>query len=90
MEYEYLLNDNKIVDMDVDYEFRLSHKTTAAANNICSTMGENELSTLTTQRWLNRFKKGNFQLDDLPRSGRPMELDVDLLKKLIEEDPPLT
>ncbi|CAF1553790.1 unnamed protein product, partial [Adineta ricciae] len=30
------------------------------------------------------------ELDDLPRSGRPLELDVDLLKQLIEQDPRLT
>jgi transposase len=107
MECEYLSNDNKTIDMDVDHklkmnlshreirvlllhEFRLGHKATEAANNICSTMGEDVLSTRTAQRWFNHFKNGNFVLDDLPRSGRPMELDVDLLKQLIEEDPRLT
>ena len=53
-------------------------------------MGEDVLSIRTAQSWFNRFKNGNFELDDLPRSGRPMELDVDLLKQLIEEDPRLT
>ena len=103
MECEYLSNDNKTIDMDVDHklkmnlshreirvlllhEFRLGHKATEAANNICNTMGEDVLSTRTAQRWFNRFKNGNFELDDLPRSGRPMELDVDLLSQLIEED----
>jgi hypothetical protein len=95
MECEYLSNDNKTIDMDVDHElkmnlsrreirvlllieFRLSRKATEAANNICSKMGENVLSTRTAQHWFDRFKNGNFELDDLPRSGRPMELDVDL------------
>jgi len=30
------------------------------------------------------------QLDDLPRSGKPLEMDLDVLKQLIEEDPRLT
>ena len=30
------------------------------------------------------------ELDDLPRSGSPLELNVDLLKQFIEEDPRLT
>jgi transposase len=107
MECEYLSNDNKTIDMDVDHEFkmnlspreirvlllhefRLGHKAAEAANNICSTMGEDVLSTSTAQHWFNRFKNGNFELDDLPGSGRPMELDVNLLKQLIEEDPRLT
>ena len=72
------------------HEFRLGRKATGAANNISSTMGEDVLSIRTAQRWFNRFKNGNFELDDLSRSGRPMELDVDLLKQLIEEDPRLT
>jgi transposase len=71
------------------HEFRLGCKATEAANNICSTMGEDVLSTRTAQQWFNRFKNGNFERDDLPRSGRPMELNVDLLKQLIEEDPRL-
>jgi transposase len=72
------------------HEFRLGHKATEAANNICSTMGEDVLSICAAQHWFNRFKNGNFELEDLPRSGRPMELDVDLLTQLIEEDPRLT
>ena len=54
------------------HEFRLGRKATEAANNICSTMGEDVLSTRTAQRWFNRFKNGNFELDDLPLSCRPM------------------
>jgi len=72
------------------HEFRLDHKATEAANNICSTMGEDVLSIRTAQHWFNRFKNGNLELDDLPRPGIPMELDVDLLKQLIEQDPRLT
>jgi hypothetical protein len=64
MECEYLSNDNKTIDMDVDHKlkmnlshreirvlllhkFRLGHKATEAANNICSTMGEDVLSIRT-------------------------------------------
>ncbi len=66
------------------HEFRLDHKATEAANNICSTMGKDVLSIRTAQHWFNRFKNGNLELDDLPRPGRPLELYVDLLKQLIE------
>ena len=48
------------------------------------------VSTRTAQRWFNRFKNGDLELDELPRSGRPTELDLDFLKQLIEEDPRLT
>jgi hypothetical protein len=69
------------------HESRLGHKATEAANNICSTMGEDVLSIRTAQHWFNRCKSGNLELDDLSRCGRPLELDVDLLRYLIEEDP---
>ena len=72
------------------HEFHMGHKATKAANNICSTMSEDILSIRTAQHWFNRFKNGNLELDDLPRPGRPLEVDVDHLKQLIEQDPRLT
>ena len=68
------------------HEFRLGHKATEVTSNICSTMGKDALSIRTAQHWFNRFKNGNFELNDLPRSGRPPEVDVDVLKHLIDED----
>ena len=72
------------------HEFRLDHKATEATNNICRTMGQDIISTRTAQRWFNRFDNGNFELDDSSRSGRPVEVDLDRLKQLIEDDPHLT
>ena len=42
------------------------------------------------QRWFNRFNNGNYEVDYLSRSGRPVEVDLDRLKQLIEDDPRLT
>ena len=53
-------------------------------------MGEDVLSIRTAQHCFNRFNNGNLELDDLPRSRRTMELDVELLKQIIEEDRRLT
>ena len=72
------------------HEFRLGHKATEAANNICSTMGENVPSIRAAQHWFNRFKNGNLELYDLPRPGTPLEVDVDHLKQLTEQDLRLT
>ena len=38
----------------------------------------------------NHFENGSSELDDLPPSGRPLKLDVDLLNQLIEKDPRLS
>ena len=70
-------------------EFLLGYKATEAAKNICSTIGEDALSIRTAQHWFNRFKNGNFELNDSRYSGRRLEVDVDVLKQLIEEDPTL-
>ena len=72
------------------HEFRLGRKATEATSNICGTMGKDVLSIRTAQHWFHRFKNGNFELDDLPHSGRPLQVDMDLLKELIEQDPRLT
>lgn len=72
------------------HEFRLGRKATEATRNICSTMGKDVLSVRTAQHWFHRFKNGNFELDDLPHTGRPSEVDIDHLKQLIEEDPRMT
>ena len=56
-------------------------------DNICSTMSEDLHSICTIQHWFNR---DNLELDNLPRFGRSLKLDVDLLKQLIEEDSRLT
>lgn len=53
-------------------------------------MDKGALSIRTAQHWFNRFKNDNFELDDLPRVGRPLEVYMDVLKQLIEEDPRLT
>ena len=72
------------------HRFRFGRKATEAARNICSTMGEDTLSTRAVQHWFNRLKSGNCELNDSRHSGRPLEVDVDVLKQLIEEDPRLT
>ena len=53
-------------------------------------MGENTLSICTLLHWFNRFKSGNFELNDSRHSRRLLEVDVDVLKQFIEEDPRLT
>ena len=72
------------------HEFCLGPKAIQAARNICSMMGEDTLSIRTAQHCFNWFNNGNFELNDSPHSARPLEVDIDVLKQLIEEDPTLT
>jgi len=68
----------------------LGRKATEATSNICSTMCKDVPSIRTAQHWFNRFNNGNFELDDLPHTGRSLQVNMDVLKQLIEVDPRLT
>ena len=61
------------------HEFRFGHKATEATTNIWSTMSKDALSICTAQYWFNRFKNGNLELDDLPRSGRALGVWIRML-----------
>ena len=69
---------------------RILHQGRNAANaarDVCAIYGEGAVSVRTVQRWISRFKNGNFDLKDAARSGRPIELDEDRLDQLIHENP---
>ena len=40
----------------------------------------------TTRKWFAKFKNGNFDINDTPRSRRPSEFDEDHLKALLKEE----
>jgi histone-lysine N-methyltransferase SETMAR len=52
--------------------------------------GEDAVNEQTCRKWFSRFRAGNFYLDDAPRSGRPVEVDDDQIKTLIENNPRYT
>jgi transposase len=68
------------------HEYRLGHKATEAARNICSTMGKDVVSTRMAHLWFKRFREGNYDLEDQPHPGRPVEVDINALKDLVEAD----
>jgi len=63
------------------HEFGLVRKVTEATSNICGTMGKNALSIRTAQHWFNRFKNGNFELNDLLHSGRSLPRSIRSARK---------
>ena len=69
------------------HEFRLGRKATEATRNICTTIGEGVLSYDTAKHWFKRFKEGNFELDDALHLRRPSEVNLEVLKQLIEREP---
>lgn len=58
--------------------------------NLSEACGGSTVSFKTVYRWIQRFSKGNFDLSDDPRSGRPKEatdnFHVERVKELLDED----
>ncbi|CAF4257720.1 unnamed protein product, partial [Rotaria sordida] len=66
------------------------NNASAAARNICAALGEGAVTDRTCRDWFKRFREGEMSLEDRPRSGRPIEYDIERLKVLIEDNPRLT
>ena len=69
------------------YEYKLAHPASDAYRNICQAFGEGFVSRRTVSSWYKRFDNGDFSIEDTPRSGRPTEIDLELLKELVECEP---
>ena len=68
------------------HEFRLGHAAAETLANVCRAEGQGAVSLTTVKRWFRRFRSGDFSLADVPRSGRPVEVDEGRLLMLLEED----
>ena len=60
---------------------------TQATNSICSVYGDDSLEVSTCQNWFTRFRSGDYDLNDKEGTVRSIEVDDDLSKALLEEDP---
>ena len=85
---EEIVLDSKQVRLLLLYEFRKKNSSARdATKNICDAMAPSTVSYDTAKVWFRKFKNGDFDLTDKPRSGRPVEVDQERLLELIEEDP---
>ena len=55
------------------FAFNLGQKASKVTKNICVVYGEDAIAEKTVRDWFARFKRGNFDLNDAPRSGRPTQ-----------------
>ncbi|KOC64863.1 Histone-lysine N-methyltransferase SETMAR, partial [Habropoda laboriosa] len=53
---------------------------------ICVVYGEGAIGERTARDWYAKFKNGNFDLKDAPRSGRPVQFDEERLNQLLHEN----
>ena len=68
------------------FAFHRGQKAPEAARDICMVYGEGVIGESTARKWFAKFKNGNFDIDDTPRSGRPSEFDENHLKALLKEE----
>ncbi|GFX48438.1 histone-lysine N-methyltransferase SETMAR [Trichonephila clavipes] len=68
------------------YEFQNKVIATECHKKMCERLGFNTVPYDTVKVWFRKFKAGNFDIEDEPRSGRPIKVDCDQLKQIIDQD----
>ena len=69
------------------FYFRAGKNARQACEELRKVYGENALQERQCQRWFAKFRASDFDVNDAPRSGRPVEADDDQIKALIEANP---
>jgi histone-lysine N-methyltransferase SETMAR len=72
------------------YHFRQGKNASDAHREICDTYGVEALSESTCQRWFMRFRSGDIDLEDAPRSGGPVTTNDDEILALVQHNRNLT
>lgn len=69
-------------------QFYFDRGTSAAQarEEICALYGQDTLSKATAKRWFSRFRSGNLDVQDAPRSGRPITEKVNEILAKVEQD----
>ena len=68
------------------YYFKKGKNSTETQKKICAVYGEGAVTDRMCQKWFAKFRVGDFLLDDVPRSGRPVEVDSDQTETIIENN----
>ena len=72
------------------YEFKLGRKAAETARSINKVFGKGTASERTVQRWFRKFSDGDENLEDEEGRGRPVAVNNDNLRTMVETDPRTT
>lgn len=70
----------------LQYHFDQGDNASQSCEKICAIYDEGTLSKSTARYWFARFRSGNFEVKDEPRSGRPHVENFEEIFKKIHED----
>lgn len=70
----------------LQYHFDKGENATQACANICDVYGPGTLSKATAKMWFSRIRSGEFDVEDAPRSGRPIFEKADTFIEKVEQD----
>ena len=66
------------------YKFHQGKSAAEAQRTICAIYVESVVDESTCRRWFRKFRNGDFDLSDKPRSGRPQKVSDAELQKLLD------
>lgn len=72
------------------YEFAKGSSASNCTNSMCEHLSEGIVSERTVQRWFKKWKNGVLTLDDEVHTGRPLEINLDQLKEIVDSNPSFT
>ncbi|GFY36799.1 HTH_48 domain-containing protein [Trichonephila clavipes] len=64
--------------------------TVQARKKLTDVYGEGVLTVRQCQNWFAKYRSGNFDVEDAPRSGRPVEADKDAIQALVDANRRIT
>ena len=68
------------------YYFKKGKNATETHKKICAVYGEGAVTDRTCQKWFAKFRVGDFLLENAPLLGRPVKVDSDQIKTIIENN----
>ena len=85
-----MVDKKSIIRSSLLYEFKLGSNTSEASRKINFAFGEEAVKERTARNWFQKFTSSDKNLEDAPRSGRPVSLSNDEFRKIVESDSSLT
>ncbi|GFU68835.1 histone-lysine N-methyltransferase SETMAR [Trichonephila clavipes] len=72
------------------FYYRKGKNAVQARKKLTDVYGEGVLTVRQCQNWFAKFRSSNFDVEDAPRSGRPVEADKDAIKALVDANRRIT